>query len=74
MDDISAYRFTGLVVLILGVLFFLRDLGLNVIGDTSGWAIVFILVGSAILAGKPIIKKGAKLIDMPMKIRGKKKV
>jgi len=46
-----AYKFTGLVVLILGALFFLRDIGINYIGNTSGWTIIIVLMGAAILAG-----------------------
>ena len=48
-----AYKVTGLVVLILGALFFLRDLGesTNFIGDTSGWTITIVLVGAGLLAG-----------------------
>ena len=48
----KAYRLTGAVVLILGILFFLRDIGLNLIGDTSGWTIVIVLIGSGLLAGE----------------------
>ncbi len=49
----SAYKITGLVVLILGALFFLRDLGpeTNFIGNTSGWTIIIVLVGAGLLAG-----------------------
>jgi len=47
----SAYKITGLVVLIVGALFFLRDLGVNYIGNTSGWTIIIVLVGAALLAG-----------------------
>ena len=46
-----AYQITGLVVLIVGALFFLRDLGVNYIGNTSGWTIIIVLVGAALLAG-----------------------
>ncbi|MBL7055132.1 hypothetical protein ISS05_05235 [Candidatus Woesearchaeota archaeon] len=55
-----AYKFTGLIVLVLGLLFFLRDMGLNLIGNTSGWTIVIVLLGSAILAGMPHVQKPAK--------------
>ena len=48
----KAYRLTGAVVLILGILFFLRDIGLNLIGDISGWTIVIVLIGAALLAGE----------------------
>ena len=45
------YKLTGLVVLIVGTLFFLRDLGVNYIGNTSGWTIIIVLVGAGLLAG-----------------------
>ena len=45
------YKLTGLVVLIVGALFFLRDLGVNYIGNTSGWTIIIVLVGAGLLAG-----------------------
>jgi hypothetical protein len=47
----TAYKITGLVVLIVGALFFLRDLGVNYIGDTSGWTILIVLAGASLLAG-----------------------
>ena len=50
----SAYKFTGFIILVLGLLFFLRDMGLNLIGNTSGWTIVIVLIGSAILAGTAV--------------------
>tara|TARA_Y100000310_G_scaffold330344_1_gene401807 strand:- start:90 stop:305 length:216 start_codon:yes stop_codon:yes gene_type:complete len=48
-----AYKITGLVVLIVGALFFLRDLGpeTNFIGNTTGWTIIIVLVGAGLLAG-----------------------
>ena len=46
-----AYKITGLVVLLVGALFFLRDLGVNYIGNTSGWTIIIVLVGAGLLAG-----------------------
>lgn len=46
-----AYKLTGLVVLVVGALFFLRDLGVNYIGNTSGWTIIIVLVGAGLLAG-----------------------
>ena len=49
-----AYKFTGFIILVLGLLFFLRDMGLNLIGNTSGWTIVIVLIGSAILAGTAV--------------------
>ena len=55
MNTKTAYKLTGLVVLILGILFFLRDIdpaGLNFIGNTSGWTIVIVLIGAGILAGE----------------------
>ena len=45
------YKITGLVVLSVGALFFLRDLGVNYIGNTSGWTIIIVLVGTGLLAG-----------------------
>ena len=47
----TAYRITGLVVLIVGALFFMRDLGVNYIGNTSGWTILIVLAGASLLAG-----------------------
>tara|TARA_Y100000310_G_scaffold341787_1_gene442128 strand:+ start:27110 stop:27307 length:198 start_codon:yes stop_codon:yes gene_type:complete len=47
----SAYKLTGLVVLLVGALFFLRDLGVNYIGNTSGWTILIVLAGAGLLAG-----------------------
>ena len=47
----TAYRITGLVILIVGALFFLRDLGVNYIGNTSGWTILIVLAGAGLLAG-----------------------
>jgi uncharacterized protein (DUF983 family) len=52
-----AYRVTGLVVLIVGALFFLRDLGVNYIGNTSGWTIIIVLVGAGLLAGDFQLKR-----------------
>lgn len=46
-----AYKITGLVILIVGALFFLRDLGVNYIGNTSGWTILIVLAGAGLLAG-----------------------
>ena len=46
-----AYKITGLVVLLVGALFFLRDLGVNYIGNTSGWTILIVLAGAGLLAG-----------------------
>ncbi|MAG91590.1 hypothetical protein CMO83_02855 [Candidatus Woesearchaeota archaeon] len=61
MIDLNAtYRLTGLVVLIVGVLFFLRDIGLNVIGNTSGWTIIIVLVGAGLIAGEPTLKSKIK--------------
>ncbi len=53
----KAYKLTGLVVLILGILFFLRDIGVNFIGNTSGWTIVIVLIGAGLLAGEVSIKR-----------------
>ncbi len=52
MNTKTAYKLTGLVVLILGILFFLRDIGVNLIGDTSGWTIVIVLIGAGLIAGE----------------------
>lgn len=59
MASQRGYKLTGLVVLVVGILFFLRDNGLNLIGQTSGWSIFIILIGAAILSTNPesIIKK-----------------
>jgi len=51
MGSEQAYKFTGFVVLILGVLFFLRDIGVNFIGSTSGWTILIVLLGAGMMAG-----------------------
>lgn len=53
MASQQGYRLTGSVVLIVGILFFLRDNGLNLIGETSGWSIFIILIGAAILSTNP---------------------
>ncbi len=55
-----AYKITGLVILIVGILFFLRDIGINFIGNTSGWTIFIVLVGSALLAGNLSLRKPTK--------------
>ncbi len=47
----TAHKITGLVVLIVGALFFLRDLGVNYIGNTGGWTILIVLAGAGLLAG-----------------------
>ena len=61
MASQKGYKLTGLVVLVVGMLFFLRDNGLNLIGDTSGWSIFIILIGAAILSTNSIaIIKNAK--------------
>ncbi len=52
METKTAYKLTGLVILLLGILFFLRDIGVNFIGDTSGWTIVIVLIGAGLLAGE----------------------
>ena len=52
MDQKNTYKLTGWVVLILGILFFLRDIGINWIGETSGWTIVIVLMGVALLVGE----------------------
>ena len=56
-----AYKATGLVILVVGVLFFLRDIGLNFIGNTSGWTIFIILVGASLVAGGEVgLEKAVK--------------
>ena len=48
----NSYRFTGLVVLLRGILFFLRDIdpnNLNFIGNTSGWTIILVLIGAGLV-------------------------
>ncbi|MBI4452266.1 hypothetical protein HY637_02455 [Candidatus Woesearchaeota archaeon] len=55
MDKKVTYRLTGFVVLVLGILFFLRDIdeqNLNFIGKTSGWTIAIVLIGAGLLAGE----------------------
>ena len=52
MNTKTAYKLTGLVVLILGILFFLRDIGVNLIGETTGWTIVIVLIGAGLIAGE----------------------
>jgi hypothetical protein len=47
----GSYKLTGFMVLIVGVLFFLRDLGLNYIGNTTGWTIVLVLIGAGLISG-----------------------
>ena len=56
----NAYKITGLVVLIVGALFFLRDLGVNYIGSTSGWTILIVLAGAGLLAGDFQLNKAKK--------------
>jgi hypothetical protein len=51
------YKITGIAVLIVGMLFFLRDLGVNYIGNTSGWTILIVLLGTGLLAGDFELKK-----------------
>ena len=52
MDKKSAYKLTGFVILLLGILFFLRDMKINLIGETSGWTVLMVLVGAGLLAGE----------------------
>ena len=54
MASQRGYKLTGFVVLVVGILFFLRDNGLNLIGETSGWSIFIILIGAAILSTNPV--------------------
>lgn len=66
LDTKTTYKLTGFVVLVLGILFFLRDIGINFIGNTSGWTIVIVLIGAGLLAGEVSIKTkpGAKSAKM----------
>ena len=50
----GSYKLTGFIVLFVGLLFFLRDIGINYIGNTSGWTIVLVLIGAALLSGGAI--------------------
>ena len=69
MNTKTAYKLTGLVVLVLGILFFLRDIGINYIGNTSGWTIVIVLIGAGLLAGEVSIKAKAAAKEAKMKIK-----
>jgi len=51
MGNNGSYKLTGFMVLTVGILFFLRDLGVNYIGNTSGWTIVLVLIGFGIITG-----------------------
>ena len=56
-----AYKLTGFAVLIIGILFFLRDIDpvkLNIVGNTTGWTIFIVLIGAGLLAGE-LNKSGA---------------
>ena len=46
-----AYRMTGFVFLIVGILFFLRDLGINYIGNTNIVNIIIVMIGAGLVAG-----------------------
>ena len=61
MNISRAYKLTGFVVLVVGILFFLRDVGINLIGNTSGWTIIIVLVGASLLAGGAPSSKQLKL-------------
>jgi len=63
----SAYKISGLVVLIVGALFFLRDLGVNYIGNTSGWTIIIVLVGAGLLAGDFQLERAKIMNKAPLK-------
>ena len=56
----TAYKISGLVLLIVGALFFLRDLEVNYIGNTSLSTILIVLAGAALLAGDFDLKPAAK--------------
>ena len=51
LESKIAYRLTGFVFLILGILFFLRDIKINLIGETQGWTLILVLVGAGLVAG-----------------------
>lgn len=61
LDKHVAYKLTGFVILILGILFFLRDIGVNFIGDTQGWTIVIVLIGAGLIAGDATFGKSNTL-------------
>ena len=67
MDKTTAYKLTGLVILLLGILFFLRDIRINLIGETSGWAVLMVLLGAGLLAG------GGSMLNAPVKSKLRKK-
>ena len=46
-----SYRMTGFVFLIVGILFFLRDLGINYIGNADIVNIIIIVIGAGLVAG-----------------------
>ena len=47
----QAYKITGLVFIIVGILFFLRDLGVNYVGNADLISILIVLVGAGIVGG-----------------------
>ena len=57
----TTYKLTGLIILLVGALFFLRDLGINYIGNTSGWTILIVLSGAGLLAGDFELKQLSKV-------------
>ena len=59
MESKIAYRLTGFVFLILGILFFLRDIKINLIGETQGWTLILVLVGAGLVAG------GGQIVQAP---------
>ena len=60
MEKKIACKLTGFVILVLGILFFLRDIGVNFIGNTSGWTILIVLAGAGLLAGHVEFSKAAE--------------
>ena len=52
LDEKIAYKMTGFAILFVGILFFFRDIGVNLIGNISGWTIIIVLVGAGLLAGQ----------------------
>lgn len=58
----NSYRVTGFVVLVIGIMFFLRDIdpNLNFIGNTSGWTIILVIIGAGLVGGGDIGLKASE--------------
>ena len=67
LAETFAFKLTGVVVLVVGALFFLRDLGINYIGSTSGWTILIVLLGAGLLAGDFELEKLSKSVGVKKK-------